>query len=121
MRPFMIRSICPLTSYRQVTFDGDLHLYIYQISFICFTIIKDTALIYQSCFPMVMLSACVKWAKEHVDGFNALLERQLSSVDESSDTYKECMERAHLHASMLNEVGLDFKNLVGKKEAADDG
>jgi hypothetical protein len=68
---------------------------------------------------MVMMSACVKWAKEHVDDFNALLERQLSSVDESSETWKECMERAHMHASMLGEVGLDFKDLIGRRHTRD--
>jgi exocyst complex component 8 len=62
-----------------------------------------------------MISACVKWAKFHVDDFNALLERQLSSVDEKSETYKACMERAQLHASMLSEVGFDFKDFVGRR------
>ena len=60
-----------------------------------------------------MMSACVKWTKEHVDDFNAILLRQLSSVDEGSETWKECMDRATLHAAMLNEAGLDFKNFIG--------
>jgi len=62
---------------------------------------------------MAMMSACVKWAKEHVDDFNGVLERQLSSVPEDSDTWKECMERAYIHADMLAEAGLDFKDLIG--------
>jgi hypothetical protein len=70
-------------------------------------------MIYQACFPMVMMSACVKWAKEHVDDFNAVLARQLSSVPKDSDTFNTCMERAHTHAAMLAEAGLDFKNLIG--------
>jgi len=49
-----------------------------------------------------------------VDDFNALLERQLSGVDEQNEAYRACMERARLHASMLSEVGLDFKDFVGK-------
>jgi hypothetical protein len=61
-----------------------------------------------------MISACIKWAKFHVDEFNALLSRQLSSVDKDGETYNACMERARLHASMLNEVGIDFKDLVGE-------
>lgn len=59
------------------------------------------------------MSACVKWAKEHVDDFNILLARQLSSVDAGSQTWEACMECARQHASMLAEVGLDFKDLVG--------
>jgi len=100
---------------RQVIFDGDLHLYIYQISYIYFTMIKHTALIFQACFPANMISACVKWAKGHIDDFNALLERQLSNVDERSKTYKACMQRARLHASMLSEVGLDFKDFIAQR------
>ena len=44
---------------------------------------------FQKCFPQQLMSACVKWAKEHIDQFNILLKRQLSSV------------------------GLDFTELVG--------
>ena len=61
-----------------------------------------------------MMSACVKWAKEHVDGFNALLARQMNSVDKGSPVWTECMTRAKEHAEMMSEVGLDFKELVGK-------
>ena len=60
-----------------------------------------------------MMSACVKWAKEHVDDFNRILARQLSSLDQESNLWKECMDQAHQHAAMLMEVGLDFKDFVG--------
>ncbi|KAF2188373.1 hypothetical protein K469DRAFT_703883 [Zopfia rhizophila CBS 207.26] len=99
---------------RQCIFEGNLTDYIYQISFIYFTIIKNTVAIYQSCFPQVLMSACVKWAKEHVDAFNVIVARQLSSVDQESPLWKECMDQAHAHAAMLVEVGLDFKELIGK-------
>ncbi len=60
------------------------------------------------------MSACVKWAKEHVDTFNVILARQLSSVDRSSPLWKECMDQAHDHAAMLRDVGFDFTELIGK-------
>lgn len=60
-----------------------------------------------------MTSACVAWAKRHVDDFNVVLGRQLSSVDRESVTYQECVGRAKQHAGMLSEVGLDFANLIG--------
>jgi hypothetical protein len=60
------------------------------------------------------MSACVKWAKEHVDDFNVILARQLSSVDQNSSLWKECMEQAHDHAAMLRDVGFDFTELIGK-------
>lgn len=60
-----------------------------------------------------MMSACVKWAMEQVEAFNAILGRQLSSTDRDSKDWNQCMERAKEHAKMLSEVGLDFSNLVG--------
>jgi hypothetical protein len=59
------------------------------------------------------MSACVKWAKERIDGFNVLLKRQLSSVDEGGNVWNECLRIAHEHAGMLREVGLDFEGMVG--------
>jgi hypothetical protein len=68
------------------------------------------------------MSACVKWAKEHVDQFNVLLKRQLSSVDEDGNVWNDCLRIAHDHAAMLKEVGLDFTELVGSgiREQDDD-
>ncbi|ORY18997.1 Cullin repeat-like-containing domain protein [Clohesyomyces aquaticus] len=99
---------------RQCIFEGNLPDYIFQISFIYFTIMKNTVDTYQKCFPQVMMSACVKWAKEHVDAFNTILARQLSSVDQGSQVWRDCMDQAFAHAAMLTQVGLDFKELVGK-------
>ncbi|KAL5114819.1 exocyst complex component exo84 [Pleosporales sp. CAS-2024a] len=98
---------------RQCIFEGNLPDYIFQISYIYFTVIKNTVDMFQKCFPQQLMSACVKWAKEHVDQFNILLKRQLSSVDEDGNLWKECMSLAQEHAGMLNEVGLDFSELVG--------
>lgn len=60
------------------------------------------------------MSACVKWVKEEVDAFNAILGRQLSSVQRDGDVWRECMERARAHAKVLEEVHLDFRDLIGK-------
>jgi hypothetical protein len=94
--------------------------YIFQLSFIYFTIIKNTVDNYQKCFPQVQMSACVKWAKEHVDAFNEVLVRQLSSVERGSPLWQKCMEQALEHAGMLVDVGLDFKELVGKGAGEDE-
>ncbi|KKA18315.1 Exocyst complex component Exo84 [Rasamsonia emersonii CBS 393.64] len=99
---------------RQCVFEGDLPLYIFQISFVYFTLIKNTISIYQQCFPPVMTSACIKWAKEHLDEFNATLVRQLSSVQRGTSVWQKCMDIVDEHANMLTEVGVDFKDLIGK-------
>ena len=59
------------------------------------------------------MSACVKWAKERLDEFNAALGRQLGSVRVGSETWTDCLDRAREHAGMMGEVGLDFVGLVG--------
>ena len=61
-----------------------------------------------------MMSACVKWAKEEVDAFIATLARQLSGTEEGGEVWTQCMSRGKEHGSMLSEVGLDFRSLVGK-------
>jgi hypothetical protein len=56
----------------------------------------------------------VKWAKEQVDAFNVLLERQLSGAERGGQMWMDCMNQAKEHAKMLSEVGLDFKHFIGK-------
>lgn len=79
-----------------------------------FTIIRNTVSNFQACFPPLMMSACVKWAKEQVDAFNIILERQLSGAERGGPVWMECMNQAKEHAKMLSEVGLDFKTLIGR-------
>ncbi|KAI9373361.1 Cullin repeat-like-containing domain protein [Aspergillus egyptiacus] len=99
---------------RACIFEGDLPLYIFQISYVYFTLIKNTISIYQQCFPSVMTSACIKWAKHHIDGFNSLLRRQLSSVQRGTTVWQKCIDIVHEQASLLAEVGVDFTDLVAK-------
>lgn len=67
-----------------------------------------------------MTSACIKWAKEHLDAFNTLLARQLSSVERGTTVWQKCLEIVHEHAELLVNVGVDFGDLVarGLDEAA---
>ncbi|PHH64814.1 hypothetical protein CDD81_3880 [Ophiocordyceps australis] len=99
---------------RQCIFQGDLHLYIWQLSFVYFTIIHNTVQCFQSCFPAPMMSACVKWAKEQVEAFNAILARQLSSTERGGAVWTQCLERTREHAGKLAAVGLDFESLVAR-------
>ncbi|GFN18718.1 exocyst subunit EXO84 [Aspergillus tubingensis] len=99
---------------RACVFEGDLPLYIFQISYVYFTLIKNTISIYQQCFPPVMSSASIRWAKHHLDGFNALLTRQLSSVQRGTTVWQKCIDIVHEQADQLTEVGVDFTDLVAK-------
>ncbi|KAL2044379.1 hypothetical protein N7G274_003084 [Stereocaulon virgatum] len=98
---------------RQIMFEGDLRQHIFQLSYVYFSLIRNTMKVFQQCFPPVTMSACVKWAKERLDEFNEILARQLGSVRVGSETWRDCMARAKEHAGMMGEVGLDFVDLVG--------
>ncbi|KAI9051643.1 hypothetical protein LZ554_004685 [Drepanopeziza brunnea f. sp. 'monogermtubi'] len=99
---------------RQCIFEGNLHQYIWEVSFVYFTIIRNTVSTFQTCFQAAVMSACVKWAKEQVDDFNIILGRQLSGTERGGPLWTECMNQAKEHAKMLSEVGLDFKSLIGR-------
>jgi hypothetical protein len=100
---------------RECVFEGDLHRYIFQISYVYFAIVKNTVVIYQACFAPLMMSACIKWATEHLETFNALLIRQLSSVERGGKVWRDCMDVVWGHErEMLGEVGLDFREVVGR-------
>lgn len=99
---------------RQCVFEGDLPIYIFELCFVYFTLIKNTFSIFQQSFPPATSSACVRWAKLQVDGFNEMLARQLSSVEPGSQVWDACAEIVRHHASELTSVGVDFSNLVGK-------
>ena len=53
----------------------------------------------------------MRWAKERVDEYMDLFERQLQAVDAESKVHEDCMEITRLHSTMLVDCGLDFKEL----------
>jgi exocyst complex component 8 len=99
---------------RQCVFEGDLPKYIFQVSFVYFTLVGNSASVYQACFPQLMMSACVKWAKEHLEQLNVTLVRQLSSVERGSSVWNECMDLVWRHEAPLKSIGLDFHEVIGK-------
>lgn len=70
-----------------------------------------------------MTSSCIRWAKSHLDGFNALLSRQLNSVQRGTSVWQKCLDIVHEHAALLAEVGVDFTDLVarGLEDQSEDG
>ena len=100
---------------RACIFEGDLYRYIFQVSYVYFTMTKNTILIFQSCFPAPMMSACVKWAVEHLEVFNGILVRQLASVEKGGKVWRECLDVVWgLEREYLGEAGLDFREIVGR-------
>ena len=60
-----------------------------------------------------MGSVVIRWAKEQVESFNEHLKRHLNDIDRNSQLWRECMDTTFMHASLLNEVGLNFNNMIG--------
>ena len=99
---------------RQLPFTGALPPYLHALAFTTFNLLLRTFRTFSGSFPPASGSAVVKWAKERVDEFNAVLERQLGSVDRGSDLWRECVEVVRGQAGVLGEVGVDFKALVAR-------
>ncbi len=101
---------------RQCVFEGDLHRYVFSISYVYFTVVKNTVLIYQAAFTNPgAISACIKWAGVHLETFNTLLVRQLSAIERDGRLWRECMDVVWAHErEMLGNFGLDFREVVGR-------
>src|SRR5690606_14093551 len=93
---------------RQISFEGDIPLYISQVCLVQFTLIKNSVEVFNSCFEYRLSSALVQWAKARIEEFADLLERQLDGVDRKNRAYRDCMDVVKGHSAMLVEVGLDF-------------
>jgi L-fucose mutarotase/ribose pyranase (RbsD/FucU family) len=98
---------------RQCVFEGDVIAHITNISYVYFTLMKNTIACYQECFPQSMMSACVVWAKAELDKFNDALSRALSGVEKGGEVWTQGLERARELAGDLAEVGVDFEGMVG--------
>lgn len=81
-----------------------------------FTLIKNTVVAFKGCFPAVMMSACVQWARERIEELNGVLLGQLGEKKDGERRWVETMNQAREHARILGEVGLDFGHLIGRRE-----
>ncbi|MCJ1397745.1 exocyst complex component exo84 [Xylographa trunciseda] len=99
---------------RRCVFEGDLLGYITSLSYIYFTLIKNTIHVFQQCFEQASMSSVVVWAKGHLDAFNEGLGRGLSCVERGGGVWTASLERAREMAAGMGEVGVDFVGLVGR-------
>jgi hypothetical protein len=97
---------------RQLPFTGAMEPYIHALAYTTFTLILHTFRTFNQSFLTTSASAVVRWAKERVDEFNAVIDRQLSSVARGSDVWNASLHVVREQAATLHEVGVDFKDLV---------
>ena len=106
---------------RQLPFTGPLPPYLHALAYTTFSLLLHTFRTFSTSFPPASGSAVVKWAKERVDEFNVVLERQLSSVERGTELWRECVETVKREAAVLWVVGVDFRGLVARNLAGDLG
>jgi len=99
---------------RQLPFTGALPPYLHALAYTTFTLLLHTFKIFGASFPTSSGSSVVRWGKERVDEFNGMLGRQLSSVEEGSALWEECISVVKQRAGVLSEVGVEFRGLVGR-------
>ncbi|KAF0432282.1 Exocyst complex component EXO84 [Gigaspora margarita] len=99
---------------KQLKFEGDIPQYINELSLVHFTLIKNTCDWYSAAFKDIkMSSGLVKWAKEEVEHYASMFQRQVYSAHNRDDKIvRRCLKYARDHCLMLREVGLDFKFLL---------
>lgn len=103
---------------RGVLFDGDLSLYLSDLSLVTFTLLKTTTTIYQASFPAAWMSGLISWSKERVLEFSKIVKNQLHGVKEKEggeEVVRECLEGVARQVGVLRDVGLDMSGVV--KEA----
>jgi hypothetical protein len=106
---------------RKLPFTGPLPPYLHALAYTTFTLLLHTFRTFSVSFPPASGSAVVKWAKERVDEFNLVLERQLSSVEQGSALWRECVDVVKGQSGVLGEVGVDFRGVVARSLAGDLG
>ncbi|RIB16109.1 Cullin repeat-like-containing domain protein [Gigaspora rosea] len=99
---------------KQLKFEGDIPQYINELSLVHFTLIKNTCDWYSAAFKDIkMASGLVKWAKEEVEHYASMFQRQVYSPHNRDDKIvRKCLKYARDHCLMLREVGLDLKFLL---------
>ena len=107
------RSAVIATRARACVFAGDVQAHVTDLSYVYFTLIKNTVSVYGRCFPREMGGAVVVWAKVELDRFNAALGRALSGLQREGEAWRGALQRAKKLAGELGEVGIDFQGMVG--------
>ncbi|CAG8771095.1 3769_t:CDS:2, partial [Dentiscutata heterogama] len=87
---------------KQLKFEGDIPQYINELSLVYFTLIKNTCDWYSAAFKDIkMASGLVKWAKEEVEHYASMFQRQVYSPHNREDKIvRRCLKYARDHCLM---------------------
>lgn len=99
---------------RSIKCDGDVSIYINELAVVIFTIIRHTSDWYMNAFKEnKMASGFVTWAKQQIETFADLFNRQVDAPNISQSTVDESLHvTATQNRKLLRDVGLDFTFLL---------
>ncbi|KAK6906113.1 hypothetical protein I203_100096 [Kwoniella mangroviensis CBS 8507] len=99
---------------RSIKCEGDISIYISELSVVCFTIIRHTSDWYMNAFKENrMASAFITWAKEQIEMFADMFRRQVYAPNVEQNVVDECVRVTASHnRKLLRDVGLDFTYLL---------
>ncbi|KAF7798512.1 hypothetical protein EIP86_009733 [Pleurotus ostreatoroseus] len=98
---------------RMITFEGDIPMYISDLSIVVFTGIKHTADWFLASFKENEVSSCfIEWAKEQIQSYADMFRKQVYGSDIDAITVTEALKITNLQSRrLLEEYGLDFRFL----------
>ncbi|WFD42122.1 exocyst complex component exo84 [Malassezia psittaci] len=114
-RDLLLSSRAELLRHRtcQIKYEGDVSLYISELSMLYFTLIKNTGDWYMSAFKdFKMASGFVQWASNQVASYATIFRRQVYGVDQDAKLVKEAKDITLSSAQILNDVGLNLTFLL---------
>lgn len=100
---------------RWVIFDGDLSLYLSDLSLVTFTLLKSTSVMYFSAFSASSASHVIHWSQLRVLEFSNVVKNQLWKVKEKEggeEMVRACLEGIGRQVGVLRDVGLDLSGVV---------
>ncbi|WWC73016.1 uncharacterized protein I206_106981 [Kwoniella pini CBS 10737] len=99
---------------RSIKCEGDISIYISELSVVCFTIIRHTSDWFINAFKEnMMASGFTTWAKEQIETFADMFRRQVYAPNVDQSVVDECLRVTASHnRKLLRDVGLDFTYLL---------
>lgn len=103
-----------LTNPVRVMYLGNIQEFMFQLSFLYFSPIKQTISVYVEAFPQQMTSASIAWAEARIREFNKRQALHLGVDFVTEEQRTQCREQSLAHAQVLKEVQVDYDWLVNR-------
>jgi hypothetical protein len=119
---------------RGIKHEGDISLYISELSVVCFTIIRHTSDWYMNAFKgnsmasgecesggaMLTVQGFTTWAKTQVEYFGDIFRRQVYAPTIDESVVSECLKvTMSANRKLLRDAGLDFTFLLNSVTSSD--